>query len=219
MGTFGVDISNWQGLEVDMMNLRKRNYRFVLMLTSHALHTRNTYFQLQKRQAQDVSISVLGAYHFLDGSASGEAQADRFVDILGADAENMLTVVDFEDYPQGQPPNNDRLMRFSNRFKERLPGKQLGVYTGKSWWESPPASGRIEQYGLDWVWEAWYLDMEDHYTPQRYYWDVAQDYGFTRKIGGKTPKMWQFTSTGIIDDEQLDINYSPLTVQELKALI
>jgi len=125
MGTFGIDISNWQMLEVDMVNIRKRNYKFVIMQTSHALHTTNWYFQRQKKEAKDAGIPLLGGYHFLDGSTSGEAQADRFLTLLGGDAANMLTVVDFENYPQGVIANNDTLMRFCNRFKQRMPNKKL----------------------------------------------------------------------------------------------
>jgi hypothetical protein len=105
----------------------------------------------------DRVFNNMGLYHFLDGTASGAEQANYFVSQMKSttgrtDGRGIAIVVDFENY--AVPPTNRHLREFIRELRKDVSRHPIGVYSNYSFWNEPPASGRIADFDADYVYET-----------------------------------------------------------------
>lgn len=112
----GVDISNWQGL-VNYDALRGAA-SFVIMKATEGNYYIDKYLVRNKAEARRVGLLV-GYYHFANGAATAEEQADYFVKALGDLEKGEILVLDYETH-YSDPVD------FCKRFLDRV-HSQTGV--------------------------------------------------------------------------------------------
>jgi hypothetical protein len=88
----------------------------------------------------------------------------------------------------------------------------------RSYWnETGTPSGDFDQYGADVAWDARYADMQPHNRPRDHYHEL-QDWGWGKPWGGVTPMFWQFTSSGLVSGQYIDVDAYRLTFKDLRSL-
>lgn len=162
---------------------------------------------------------LVGAYHFLDSTASGTAQARHFLRTLetAGGPDGKLLAVDFEHYDGGSP-GNQHLSDFIAEFKRLTNGHPIIVYTNKGFWEGGDSSGPFARYGADALWVARYADMAKHDRPRDHYQEIKDWSGAWESVGGKSADMYQFTSTGLVAGQHIDVNAFDGSRADLVAL-
>jgi GH25 family lysozyme M1 (1,4-beta-N-acetylmuramidase) len=226
---FMIDVHPQYQPELDFERAAKEGYEGVLVKTSqgskYVPDGFTSYFR-RARKAMDVS----GVYHFLDGSATGKAQADHFlstVDKVGG-PDGKIIAVDFEN--ETPPPTNRILRDFIEALRRHIPKRPVLVYSNKSFWNGGTPSGRLSSYGENLIaWDSAYLEEQEHDHPMRYYREVANvpriwrksnlSVPWSEKWGSVRPLMWQFTSSGLVGGRyHLDVNAFRGDRRRLKTL-
>jgi GH25 family lysozyme M1 (1,4-beta-N-acetylmuramidase) len=183
------------------------------------------YFR-RAREAMDVS----GVYHFLDGSATGRAQADHFLSTIEnvGGPDGKIIAVDFED--ETPPPTNRILHDFIEALRRHVPKRPVFVYSNQGFWNGGKPSGALSQYGENLIaWDSQYLEMSKHDLPMRYYREVANvpriwrkfdlSVPWSEKWGSVKPLLWQFTSSGLVaGGPHMDVNAFRGDRRRLKTL-
>jgi GH25 family lysozyme M1 (1,4-beta-N-acetylmuramidase) len=162
------------------------------------------YFR-RAREAMDVS----GVYHFLDGTATGRAQADHFLSVVEkvGGPDGKIIAVDFEDFDS--PPTNQILEAFIERLRRDVPDRPVFVYSNRGFWTGGEPSGALSDYGENLIaWDSAYLEEDHHRLPMHYYREVANvpriwrkfnlSVPWSEKWGSVRPLLWQFTSSGLV---------------------
>ncbi len=160
---------------------------------------------------------IPGLYHFLDATAPGVVQAQHFARTIASvgGPEGKILAVDFEDYGDASP-SNGHLSTFVAQLRRAIGDHPIVLYTAKSFWEGGDPSGPFTRYGCDALWSARYADMVKHDRPREHYGRI-KDWGWD-SVGGKTSDAWQFTSTGLVAGQYIDVNAFDGTRAELMAL-
>ena len=178
------------------------------------------------RDAMDIS----GVYHFLDGTATGRAQADHFLSTIErvGGPDGMIIAVDFED--ESPPPTNHILEHFIEALRRHIPTRPILVYSNKNFWNEGKPSGALSRYGENLIaWDSAYLEEKHHDHPMRYYREVANvpriwrkwdlSVPWSEKWGSVRPLMWQFTSSGLVAGRyHMDVNAFRGDRRRLKTL-
>ena len=119
--TRGVDISNHQA-NVDMQKLAAQNIKFVYMKATEGSTYVDNYFATNWQNAKDAGLAR-GAYHFFSFDSTGEAQAESFINTVGADLKgDLLPVIDVELYGKYEtaPPARETIVREVKVMSDRL---------------------------------------------------------------------------------------------------
>lgn len=128
----GIDISHWQSQNkpaIDWLKLRDlARVQFAFIKATEGASETDSYLLLHRNGAQSVGIPY-GFYHYAR-AGSGPQQADFFLEKLGADTGKLPLVIDYEE---GGPPLFE-LRRMVDRLQERVPGKEVMIYTRASKW-------------------------------------------------------------------------------------
>lgn len=95
-GLKGVDISSYQG-EVDMKSLSNQGIRFVYMKATEGINHVDEKFAANWKNIKGTNMAA-GAYHFFSFESGGEAQADKYIEIVGSLDGRLLPAVDVEMY-------------------------------------------------------------------------------------------------------------------------
>jgi lysozyme len=148
---FGIDISHYEGTNIQFDQLKQQNVRFVYAKATQGIGYKDgrfeEYWAALAALPPDKRVSR-GAYHFLSSSGDSIAQADRFLKFLeengGLKSGDLPAVLDLEwdiatkngpDRWQGQHPDEilDKVLAWLKRVEEKT-GKTPIVYTAKAWW-------------------------------------------------------------------------------------
>lgn len=205
---YGVDVHAEYQRGFDFKRAASQGYKFAIHKTSQGKGRRwvpDGFEEFFHRSAEHMPVS--GFYEFLDGTASGEAQAHSFLNTIGrvGGARGRLIAVDFEGYGD-LSPTNKHLEDFVRVVKRNTNNHAVIIYSSVSFWNSGNPSGPFEHYGADAAWEARYPDNFKHRMPKLYYQAVRRWYGWHEGFGGVRPMMWQFTSGGKVAGQFVDVN-------------
>lgn len=128
----GIDISHWQSQgkpAIDWLKLRDvARVQFVFIKATEGASETDAFLLLHRNGAQSVGIPY--GFYLYARAGSGPQQADFFLEKLGADTGPLPLVIDYEE---GGPPLFE-VRRMVDRLRERVPGKEIMIYTRASKW-------------------------------------------------------------------------------------
>jgi lysozyme len=149
---FGIDVSHYEGTNIQFDQLKQQNVRFVYAKATQGLGYKDGrfegYWAALAALPPDKRISR-GAYHFLSSSGDGIAQADRFLKFLeengGLKSGDLPAVLDLEwdiatkngpDRWQGHHPDEilNNVLAWLKRVEEKTRKVPI-VYTARAWWK------------------------------------------------------------------------------------
>lgn len=220
---FGIDVSNWnEGL--DFKAAVAEGYEFCVVLSSEGPYPDgnnhlNTLYTEQIKAASDAGM-VVGSYHYIV-EAPVKPQVDLFLKTTGGTSGKIL-MIDYEAYnsPYGYlSPTMATLTTFVEELKKRVPDHPIVVYSGKGYWESPPANGPVTGLGVV-TWDANYPYENDPRPGPELYKEVWNWEGaWGKRWGDQEPMFWQFSGSTPVDGlSEVDVNAFRGTKEELVAL-
>lgn len=215
--------------ELDFEQAAEEGYVGALIKTSQGAKYVPRGFANYFRRARE-AMDFSGVYHFLDGTATGRAQADHFlstVEKVGG-PDGKIIAVDFEN--ETPPPTNLILEHFVEALRHHIPERPILVYSNKGFWNGGKPSGALSRYGENLIaWDSAYLEEDHHRNPKLYYREVANvpriwrkwdlSVPWSEKWGSVRPLMWQFTSSGLVAGRyHMDVNAYRADRRRLKTL-
>jgi GH25 family lysozyme M1 (1,4-beta-N-acetylmuramidase) len=230
---FGIDIHPEYQKGFDFERAIAQGYEYAFIKASEGPYRDGTTYVptgLKDFHARaQASGMIVGLYHFLlesdgdDPQRGGRIQADLFyrtIQSVGG-TQAKLIAADFEAYSDKYPwiwPTNETLKAFVSSLRTRIGNHPIVLYSVRSYWnETGTPSGNIDQYGADVAWDARYADMQPHNRPRDHYHEL-QDWGWGKPWGGVTPMFWQFTSSGLVSGQYIDVDAYRLTFKDLRSL-
>ncbi len=203
----GIDVSHWQGDDIDWRKVRDAGPLFVFMKATERTDHLDRQFVSNIAQARSAGLLV-GAYHAFDYRFDGAEQADHFLDTIephGGIEGALPPVVDVECFPylpaSIQAVSSARLRDFVERVYERT-GRLPVVYTRPDAWAE--VTGNADGFSDLPMWTACWYTCEPP-LPLAEGWD-----GWT---------FWQYTDRERVPGVgRVDGNYFVGTRKELRAL-
>lgn len=200
----GADFSVWQDNNstpqtVNFELTRRGGLSFAMIKTSQALYADPDYMI---NWANAKRWLYRGPYHFLVWDKSPLQQAQVYWSLLANDPPELPLWVDFEWWSTIPANAFDILQKFLEKLKTLAPGRPLGIYTAKSFWD---------QYGSqDNYWKQYLLWLCDISGPV----DVPKPWD--------TWDWWQYTFKGDgirlgAESKDLDLDQYNGTVEEMQA--
>ena len=139
----GIDVSRWQGANINWNDIRKADYKFVFIKVTDGAAYKQAFINGAKLQA-DQSLAAglkIGYYHFAHPTdnptlqSDAQMEADYFINTLktGFPSPHFPLALDFEDEHILLSPADcvSWVTTFANRIKEVHP--ELILYTYKSY--------------------------------------------------------------------------------------
>lgn len=226
---FGVDISdNQTGLS--MRRVAELGYKFCILRRTGGLDGQGDVyidkewrnFNNQLKQLPDV---VPGDYAFPvnPNEIPIERQVDRFLNLdTSVDFDGRLIMIDYELYgPKPSATASPEAIRaYIAELRRHLPDHPIDLYSNKSFWDTPPDSGLIRDYGENIVTHnAWYWTFDPINEPQQSYdrGRLAEGSGYWLSFGRRKPWFSQFC-IGLVDGQPADIDAYRGTMDQLLAL-
>lgn len=173
-GLKGVDVSSYQGPNVDWAALKQSGVRFAFVKATEGAKVKgdpdsgyvNPYFKDQYNGARKAGL-IRGAYHFaLPHKSGGARQADYFINNGGGWSTGGGTLpgvldIEFNPYDNGldtcyglKPAQMVGWIRaFSNRYRKRT-GRYPIIYTNAYWWNK--CTNNNTSFGNHPLWQAHY---------------------------------------------------------------
>ena len=229
---FGIDVHPEYQKGFDFKRAKAQGYEYAFIKASEGPYRDGTtYVPSGFRDFYDRAAAsglIVGLYHFLlesdgdDPQRGGRIQADLFhrtIETVGG-TQGKLIAVDFESYSDKFPwlwPTNATLKAFISALKTRIGNHPIILYSGRSYWNEGTPSGDFDQYGAAVAWDARYADMKPHDGPKVHYKEI-QDWGWGEPWGNVTPALWQFTSSGLVAGQYIDVDAYRLTLKDLRSL-
>ena len=133
----GIDCSRWQDdnstpQQMDFVKAYQAGARFVFIKASQGTWC-DEDFLYNWKSAKDAGL-YRGAYHYLDASASGEAQAEFFLGLLDQDSGELPPVIDYEYRKQDKNMMYSRLVDFGDSLGNE--GIIPMIYTSPYYWDN-----------------------------------------------------------------------------------
>lgn len=215
---WGIDVHPEFQAGLDFKRAKSEDYTFAVCKASQGASYVPRSFLSYYNDIENSGL-IPGLYHFLDSTASGARQADHFINMieLCGGPDGMLLAIDFEHYIGGSP-GNQHLLDFVSILRKYVGKHPLILYTNKGFWDSGDSSGNFDQYGADVLWVARYANMVKHFHPAGHYEDILDWDGAWENVGGKDSDFWQFTSTGHVAGQYIDVNAYRRNLSSLQAL-
>jgi lysozyme len=102
---YGIDISQYQGDEVDFLNKKQDTLSFVICRATLGITKTDTAFKTNWALLLEKGF-IRGAYHFYECDDNPEKQAQHYLTVVGTLSENDLPpVLDFEQLSLGSATN------------------------------------------------------------------------------------------------------------------
>lgn len=127
-----------------------------------------------------------------------DVQVDTFIKMAGGPHEfvGKFVMLDYEEYAPNPaatiPPQG--LQLYIKLLRDRLGPIPIIIYSGKTFWESPPHSGLLSHYGENvHLWNAWWWNSGFVQDLELYYRRNVEGSGYWVPYGGSTPMMAQIT--------------------------
>ena len=146
-GIQGIDVSNWQGANVNWQDQYDKGVRFAYAKSTEGTYFKDTTFASNYTRGYRAGI-IRGAYHFaIPRVSTGKAQAEFMLKNGGgwsADGRTLPPLLDIEHNPYSELYGNmcynmsaaslvNWIKDFSNTIKART-GRLPAIYTTASWW-------------------------------------------------------------------------------------
>ncbi|PWK83180.1 LysM domain-containing protein [Lentzea atacamensis] len=130
---YGIDISSWQGTNIDWPAVRGHNISFCSVKVTEATGYVNPAATAQVDGARGVGIAT-GGYHYAHpGDVSG--QVNHFIAQLNArgllGSGSLWPMLDMEHHTFGDP--NAFVAEFIRLFRERTGRREIAVYANQHW--------------------------------------------------------------------------------------
>jgi hypothetical protein len=151
-----------------------------------------------------------------------DVQIDRFLHSGPDDFSGRLVAVDYEKY-EPRPdatPTPAHVKAYIAALRKHIGNHPILLYAGKSFWESPPSSGQLSDYGPNvHLWAPWYWRMSTQEQPRTHYHIqlVNPGTGWWQRFGGALPVMSQYC-IGRVAGIPLDCNAYRGTISQLREL-
>ncbi|MEV6957089.1 GH25 family lysozyme, partial [Streptomyces sp. NPDC051183] len=207
-GVEGVDVSSWQGANVDWTGLWNAGNRFAYVKATEGGEYKNPYLGSQLPGAQNVGMKA-GAYHFaLPNKSSGAAQATHFLNNGGswtANGKTLPGVLDVEWNPYSGTNSCYGLDKaqlsawirdFTATYKAAT-GLDAIVYTSTLWWNQCVGS-----------------DAQISSTNKLWLASYNTSIG-ALPTGWNTHTIWQYTDKGAIVGDHNNFNGTEADLQAL----
>lgn len=203
--TYGIDISKYQGDELDYLNVKQDTLSFVICKATEG----NSYVDPDFAQNwQEVATKGLirGAYHFYHSDDDPNTQAQHFANTLsGLAATDLAPVIDFEgggiDKSQSVDDVQSGLLTMIKALED-LTGRKPIIYTNHSTGTKYLTDPSLAEYPL------WIADYEGKPTPHQP--SVWAD---------QTWVLWQKTDSYDVGSTKNDFDVYNGTIDELKNFI
>lgn len=180
---YGIDISSWQGHEVDFYQIKAEGYDFVILRAGFATTEDNT-FEENYIRAKDAGLDVgVYLYSYADTVSDALDEAAALKTWLAGKKLEYPVYFDLEDPQKHAGLDSAFLTQLSAAFLDSMAedGWLCGLYSSKSWLDyKVDAAALGEKYEC---WMAMYLPSGYYENFERY--DAV--YG-----------MWQYSSTGVV---------------------
>lgn len=189
----GLDISEWQGENVDFTKLREQGYTFVILRAGFST-TEDACFEENYTRAKAAGLHV-GAYHYSYAATVAEAESEAAACLSWLDGKTLEYPVyyDIEDPEVHAAMSAEALTQLAQTFLRALSehGWLCGVYSSLSW-----LNGKLDMQTLGAEYECWmaqYLYDGTYSIYDRY----DEVYG-----------IWQYSSSGDVEgvDGLVDLN-------------
>ena len=207
MTTFGADVSN-HNAGFKIAEAKKQGYDFFTAKCTEGTSYVDPYYNGFRADAQAAGV-LFGAYHLLH-RGNARKQADFFCQHIGD--KSIPGQLDFE--PMGDNPRVIDAVTFIRRCKKH--GVQMKTdYLPKWYWQQLGSPSLRKRLPAEWQ-SSYGSNRHDHGAAvypgdQSPAWDA---------FGGVTPTILQFTSTGLVDgyDGNVDLDAFRGSRDELAAL-
>jgi hypothetical protein len=167
--------------ELDVRELARAGYKILIQRRTGGIDIVNgkrvpyvdRRFELTNRAIRDTDM-IPGDYafpinpDFLDI----DVQVDRFLHSGPTDFDGRLIAIDYELYDPN--PNATispgALKQYLRELRKHIGQRHILMYAGKAFWEEPPHSGQLSDYGEHMhMWNPWYWTMDVREHPWRHY--------------------------------------------------
>lgn len=205
MVTFGLDLSHYQPMSLDLAQCRKEGIEFVFLKCSEGNTFIDSVFTQRLAQARAAGLLV-AAYHYVRASAPASLQVLQVEKIVPKD---VPVILDVESNSGAIGLTRDLVARL------RAAGYRVPLtYLPRWYWSQIGAPSLV---GLPTLWSSRYPDNRTG-TISSEYGDVPDSYW--TGYGGLGVTVLQFTSSGrVAGHEPLDINAYKGTRDELAAVL
>jgi GH25 family lysozyme M1 (1,4-beta-N-acetylmuramidase) len=190
----GLDVYHGNGT-VNAAQLAAEGISFVICKVSQGTAFRDPAW-ITNRDRLRAQGMIAGGYHYLT-RGGGAAQADYFRALLGVDPYSLLLCVDVELDQHNVGPSYQDVLDFAARFKAKVPGHPLIVYTGRWFWADPVYLGNPNGAVIGPLWDSAYVTGSG--SPATLYAKVTPGY-LKSPYGGWTAEtriIRQYSSTGV----------------------
>ncbi|KZM68119.1 glycoside hydrolase family 25 protein [Nocardia terpenica] len=203
MTLFGIDISNNNGPDIDMAQVKAEGFDFVFAKVTEGDYFVDSTWPVYRDAARAEGLLVAG-YHYLRGDCDINAQADLFTSHLG---DGVAAMVDFE----ANSGDISTFWAFVNAVNAR--GHQIQLsYIPRWYWQ---------QIGCPDLTAAPGLIQSSYVTGTGYAAELypGDDTDFWNGFGGRNPDLLQFTDKADVAGHAVDANAFRGTHAELAALL
>jgi len=135
----GIDVAGYQSETYSVTGVQ-----FVVVKATEGTGFKNPKYLAQVKRARDNAL-VVGHYHFVNGNASMDAQAEYFVKTATEKVGEFL-VLDWENPDVDDAEKNE----FIKKTKQLAPKLKVGLYCNKDYWKNRDRSN----YAGDFLWIA-----------------------------------------------------------------
>lgn len=206
MTIFGIDISNHQR-DFDVARAVREGYQFVFAKCCEGTGYNDPYF-FQNVARTRAAGAVPGAYHWLKYGA-GAAQARKLYDrCMQAGIDDLVVTCDNED-------NADwpTTVEFFNEWKRLTGGKPMMMYSGGWWWAARGWNGAAL---TPYLWTSRYVSGSGY--GGTLYANTPSSFWYPGYGGWPKATVLQFSSSGVVAGQRIDVNAFEGSLGQLKAL-
>jgi hypothetical protein len=195
----GADSSDNNAL--DVKELDREGYKVLIQRRTGGIDIANgkrvpyvdRRFDVTNRALRDTDI-IPGDYafpihpDFLDI----DVQVDRFLHTCPTDFDGRIIAIDYELYG----PNPDAtispgaLKEYLRELRKHIGRRHILMYAGKGFWEEPPHSGQLSDYGEHMhMWNPWYWSMDGQGAPLAALRERPQTFGLVEALRGGAARL------------------------------
>ncbi len=185
---YGIDISQYQGDEVDLMSRKKDSLKFIICKATEGITYTDPNFDNNWKMISENGY-IRGAYHFYRSNDDAQSQADNYLNAIASIKKTDIPpIVDFEEGSivdsQSTADIQTNLLKFLNIIEKqtnRTPMIYTDINTGNKYLDSSDFSN----YPL---WIANYTDAKQPDLPNAwkdkgwYFWQQSDDYNINSTI-------------------------------------
>lgn len=184
--TYGIDISKYQGDEIELMDKATDSLNFVICRSTEGVTYTDPKFASNWTTAKEKGY-IRGAYHFYRSDDSPEQQAANFLKaIKDLEDTDLAPIIDFENQSIAEGANKEKVIEDLWKFifiVEEKSGRKPIIYTNVNIGDNYLTAFRFANYTL---WVANYTTAENPTMPGAWkgmdwvLWQKTDDYHFDK---------------------------------------